>query len=269
MDEFFALRRPRVLAHRGDSETAPENTLAALRQALAAGADLIEIDVTFSRDRKIVVIHDETVDRTTDGAGAVLDLDLAALRALDAGAWKGERFVGERIPTLDDVLAWARERILINVEIKSEAVEVAHGGASIASEVAQRIAEHGMADRTILSSFDPRPLAWLRDHRPDLTTAALERPRLDRNRSPAEIVGSVGASGFNTRRDAVHRARIEAAHAADLLVSIYTVNDVADMERVLDLGVDALFTDAPGRLVELLRQHPGRWRRPARTRRRR
>ncbi|MEE8523355.1 MAG: glycerophosphodiester phosphodiesterase family protein, partial [Thermoanaerobaculia bacterium] len=156
IDEFLATdaERPRVIAHRGFSGVAPENTLVAIRKAIDVGADMAEIDVLLSRDRHVVVIHDDTLDRTTDGKGPVEDLSLEELRRLDAGSWFSAEFAGERMPTLAEVLDLVRGRILLNVEIKSEAVtREIEGG--IVDRVLRLIAEREMGDQVILSSFEP------------------------------------------------------------------------------------------------------------------
>ena len=124
IDEFYDTQaRTRVIAHRGFSGAAPENTIASVRAAINVGADMAEIDVTLTSDGYIVVIHDETLDRTTDGSGEVFQFTLAELQELDAGSWFDRSFAGEPIPTLDQVLDEVEGRILLNVEIKSEAVD--------------------------------------------------------------------------------------------------------------------------------------------------
>ena len=153
IDDFYATQeRTRVIAHRGFSGAAPENTLAAVRAAIEVGADMVEIDVTLTSDGHIVVIHDETLDRTTTGSGRVSDFTLTELQRLDAGGWFAPRFAGERIPTLDQVLDEIEGRILLNVEIKSEAVE-----RGIVTKVASAIRKRGMMEQLWFPRFHRQP----------------------------------------------------------------------------------------------------------------
>lgn len=119
VNDFYLNERPLVLAHRGALRAAPENTIPAFEQALMQGADGVELDVTLSRDGEVVIIHDDTLQRTTNGRGRVADLTLAELRQFDAGAWFDERFVGTRIPTLAEALAALPAPVRINVELKA------------------------------------------------------------------------------------------------------------------------------------------------------
>ena len=117
---MFGFKRPLIAAHRGFSAQYPENTMASFEAAVQAGAHMIELDVTLSRDEEVVVIHDDTVDRTSDGSGPVRAFTLRELKQLDAGRWFQPRFSGEKIPALKEVLAAFKDRIWINIEIKPQ-----------------------------------------------------------------------------------------------------------------------------------------------------
>ena len=143
-----------VVAHRGFSGAAPENTLAAFRKAIEAGSDMIELDIQLSKDGKIVVIHDETLERTTDGQGRVADRTFPEIRKLDAGSWFGSQFSGEKIPTLQEVLELAKGKVLVNIEIKNPA----HGQypiTELADQGLEAVKKAGMLNRVIFSSFNP------------------------------------------------------------------------------------------------------------------
>lgn len=234
------------IAHRGFSGAAPENTLAAFEKAIDAGAEMFELDVLLSRDGHVVVIHDATVDRTTDGEGEVGKLTLAQLRALDAGAWFSREFEGERIPTLEEALLLARGRILVNVEIKTEAV-----GRGIVEKTLQVIERLGMRDQVVISSFDPRALERVRELDETLVTASLFNARLQKGLSPGEVMDRVGSQGFNLSKRQVHPSIVEACHALGRPVAVYTVDDPDEMKRLIALGVDAIFTNRPDRLLTL------------------
>lgn len=245
--------RARVIAHRGFSGVAPENTLAAFRKAIEIGADMFELDVLLSKDGRVVVIHDDTLDRTTSGVGRVAELTLAELQALDAGSWFSEEFAGERIPTLEETLALAKGHVLVNIEIKTEAVtDRALGG--IVDKTLDLVRRAAMMDQIVISSFDPRALAQARELSPDVKTASLYNARLQEQLSPREVMDAVGSMGFNLSRKQVDADVVAACHRLERPVAVYTVNETGEMERLLDLGVDAIFTDFPDRLIEVLAQ---------------
>jgi glycerophosphoryl diester phosphodiesterase len=137
----------RVAAHRGGGRAAPENTIAAFRQAMSDGARALELEVQLSADGRVVVIHDPEVDRTTDGRGAVRFLASSEIRALDAGSWYGPGFAGERVPFLDEVLALTAGRARLHIELKGA------GGRHLAERVADEVRRHDAAARVVLMSF--------------------------------------------------------------------------------------------------------------------
>ena len=244
--------RMRVIAHRGFSGEAPENTMAAFRKAIEIGADMIELDVLLSRDGQVVVIHDATLDRTTNGTGNVAEHSLAELADLDGGTWFSPAYKNQRIPTLKEVLDLARGKILVNVEIKTEAVTDELGG-GITEKVVELVRTHDMRDQVVVSSFDPRALEQMRRLDPGITTAALFNRDLHEGKSPREVMDEVGSRGFNVSHERVDAAVTRICHEMGRPVAVYTVNEVEKMEELLELGVDALFTDFPDRLLELLR----------------
>lgn len=243
--------RMRVIAHRGFSGLAPENTMSAFRKAIEIGADMFELDVLLSRDGEVVVIHDETLDRTSNAKGNVADRSLAELKKLDAGKWFSSEFEGEPIPTLEEVLKLAKGQILINVEIKTEAVtDEPRGG--IAEKVLALVRAHDMHDQVVISSFDPRALAQTRQLDPDIHTASLFDRELQKGMRPSEVMEEVGSNGFNLSQEIVDASIVTECHELGRPVAVYTVNEVERMKEMLDLGVDALFTDRPDLLLELL-----------------
>jgi len=253
IDDFLDTEaaRPRVIAHRGFSGVAPENTLAAIQKAIDLGADMAEIDVLLSRDRRVVVIHDATVDRTTDGRGPVADLSLKELRHLDAGSWFSDEFAGEKLPTLAEVLDLVRGRILLNVEIKTEAVTSEIEG-GIVERVLRLIAERQMDDQVMLSSFDPEALRQARQLDASIRTATLYNKKLHRGMGPLEIMAAVGSNGFNLSARQLDADILRVCHRQRRPVAVYTVDEPAKMKRLIAMGVDAIFTNRPDRMLELL-----------------
>ena len=244
----------KVIAHRGFSKVAPENTLAAFRAALEAGADALEFDVRLTRDGVPVIMHDKTVDRTTNGRGRVGDLTFAQLRKLDAGSHKGPQFKGERVPSLDELLALARGKTLLLCELKSPDRRVPR-------LVHAALAKHEMADRTLVISFHPASLLAMKRLRADQPIGLLAYP-YDPPGRRALAAKADAVLGFFGSLD---RGAIRGAHKAGLEVLTWTVNDRAEMASMVAQGVDGLITDdvATAREVVAAAAAAGR-KRPAR-----
>ena len=235
-------RPPRVtiVAHRGACGYAPENTMAAFDLAVELGADYLELDLRVTRDGHLVVIHDETVSRTTDGVGRVDELTLRELRALDAGGWFDPRFAGQRIPTFEEVLDRYHGRIGLLVEMK--------GGADhpdLVERVAaalERRGAHLKPQGLILQSFDRRLVVESLKRLPGVPRGLL----LDSAVPEPELAALARWTRFaNLRVDAVDAAFVDAAHRSGLAVWTWTVRDTSAMRRALDAGVDGIITDYP------------------------
>ena len=236
------------IAHRGASAAAPPNTLAAFRRAADLGADGVELDVHLSADGVPVVIHDFTVDGTTDGTGRVRDLPLAALRELDAGSRFDPAFAGERIPTLEEVFAEVGGRLLINVELKSMPGNDYPG---LEEAVAALVRRHGLADRVLVSSFNPFALRRFRRAMPEVPVGFLYET------APLSRAARLAAALVRLRPQALHPwwgmitpAAVRRAHARGQRVVAWTVDDPAAMARLVEWGVDAIITNYPDRMRE-------------------
>jgi glycerophosphoryl diester phosphodiesterase len=235
-----------VIAHRGASGYAPENTLAAFKRALALGATFIETDLQLSRDARFVAIHDDTVNRTTNGTGKVHDLSLADLRRLDAGSWFGSEFTGERIPTLDEILEFSKKHdVVFYLELKP--------GGSWGGEHALigALRESQEAARMVVISFDAGILEGLRKIEPTLMTGLLFDGQNDR---PLERAVEVGARQLAIRGDLVTPALLTEARKKDLQVVCWTVNQAAHMRLLIDAGVDGIMSDYPDRIVAAIKK---------------
>ncbi len=232
------------IAHRGASGRAPENTHAAFAAALNLGAEAIELDCQLSSDGELVVIHDETLERTTDGRGPVGERALADLLRLDAGAWFGAEFRGERIPRLADVLAQVRDRVTLNVEIKS-----ARDIGTIERKLAALVAAERAGEWVVFSSFHPEALRHLRDAAPSARLGVL----CDRDPAAGGLALAVElkAEFLIPGRRWIDAAIVDAAHERGLDVWVWTVNEPGEMRRLMALGVDALFSDYPERFAAL------------------
>lgn len=233
----------RLIAHRCGGAAAPENTLAGLEVAASAGYGMVEFDVMLAACGTPVLIHDETLERTTDGRGRVCALHYDELAALDAGGWHSARFRGERIPRLNDALEMAaRLGLAVNVEIKPAAGFEAVTGAV----VAELVRDHWRGEEpALLSSFSRLALAEARRVAPELRRGVLFEALPDdwREQSEAEAAWSVHCDGSR-----VSPAQIAAVVAAGFPLVCYTVNEPAAARQLFDAGVSGIFTDtlAPG-----------------------
>ena len=236
-----SLPRPVIFAHRGASAHAPENTIAAFELALAQQADAIELDVKLSSDGYVVVHHDDTVDRTTNGNGRIKDLSLAQLRSLDAGSFFAEKFRGEKIPTLEDVFEAVGKRTLINVELTNYKTR----RDSLVETVCMLVKKHQMQKRVIFSSFFASNLSRARSYLPDVPRGLL---------ALHGFLGSWARSfGFVFGKyQALHpyltdttQQEVARVHRLNCRIHVWTVNKEDDMRRLFSWGVDGIFTDDP------------------------
>lgn len=240
---------PLLVAHRGVSARFPENTLSAFTAAVADGAAMLELDVGLSRDGELVVLHDETLGRTTNGDGFLRDHDLEAVRRLDAGSWFDPRFAGEPVPTLAETLKRVGGEIAVNVEIKPEAVASrAEGG--IEDKVVALVRAAGLLDRVVVSSFEPTAVARVKRAEPGLRTAVLFHHEMEFD--PAVFVALFGADGLHVNQRHLTPEMVASLHGAGLYVAAYTANEAADLRRLVELGVDGIFTDDVARARQLL-----------------
>lgn len=249
-------RRPLIVAHRGSSAGAPENTLAAFSRAFTEGADAIELDVRLSGDGEAVVIHDRLLDRTTNGHGPVAGGSLGELRTLSAGAWFHRRFATERIPTLVEVFGILPEDGGINIELKSDR---GHGRSwGLVDRCCDLIIKHGMSERALVSSFNRRYLARARRTEPSIPIGLLYHPVLHAARSPVSLAASLGARYLVLNGSRLRRRIVSAAHAHGILLAEYTVNTHNRLDRALRFGDDAIITDVPSMVSQVLRRRIGR-----------
>jgi len=243
------LQRPLILAHRGASHQAPENTLAAFRLAAEMGADGIEFDVQLCKDGEAVVIHNFTLDETTDGKGRVKDLTLAELQTLDAGGWYATEFAGERIPTLAQVLHELGPRLLLNIELKaagpfSDGLEV---------EVVRLVEDTHMAHRVIISSFNPAALWRVRRLNRNMATGLLYAPDMPRYLRGRWLQPLARPAALHPRWDMIDEQAVAAAHRQGLAMRPWTCDDPVGMRRLISWRVDAIITNCPDLLRDTIR----------------
>jgi glycerophosphoryl diester phosphodiesterase len=250
LNRLDGLFQNRVLnfAHQGASAAAPANTLSAFRLAAEMGADGVELDVHLSRDGEAVVIHDFTVDRTTDGRGAVRDLTLARLKALDAGSWFDPAFANERIPTLQEVFDAIGHLLLMNVEIKS----LPGRSRGLEAEVVRLIEDNNLAYRVIVSSFNPLSLRKIKKLNPNIPTALLYAPDLPLPLRRAWLSPLAPHEFRHPHHSMVDERYMAWARQRGYRVNVWTVNQPNEMRRLVALSVDGIITDRPDVLAEIL-----------------
>jgi glycerophosphoryl diester phosphodiesterase len=237
-----------IIAHRGASALAPENTMAAFRAALEMKADAIELDAKLSADGVIVVHHDSTLDRTTSGSGPLRSLSAEELRALDAGSSFGAAFAGERIPTLEEVFQELGESLLINVELTNYATPLD----DLPERAVSLVRGYRLEERVLFSSFNPIAIRRTKSIAPEIPIGLLLLPL-----EPGWVRGLLRAA---TPYDALHPQQglatidlVAREHAKDKPINVWTVNDPERMRELLKLGVDGLITDVPDVAREALR----------------
>lgn len=233
-----------IYGHRGYAAHYPENTMISFKEAADAGADGIELDVHFTKDGELVVIHDAKVDRTTDGHGYVQDFTLEDLKKLNAANLSNTiEFAG--IPTLREVMDWLKtNHLLLNIELKN--IDLPYPG--LEESVIGMIREYEMEKRVILSSFNHYSMVYCHRLAPDIETAPLYRDGLY---MPWVYASSIRAKGIHPKYKAVPNPLIKECMEAGIAVRPYTVNREPDMRRLLEVGCTAFITDDPAKAVQL------------------
>ncbi len=251
-------RCPLVIAHRGASNAAPENTVPALAAAVAAGADAIEIDLQTTADGRVIVFHDESLDRTTNGSGLVAEASYCDVALLDAGSWFGARFARTRVPLLTEALGVVPYPVELILELKPV------GGARLAASVLEIVAGAKLAPRVWVSCSDPDLLGAFADYGIRTALVAYALPGESTAAAVDRTIGAATGAGcvaWHPEHSIVTERAIRRAHDLDLQVAPWTVDDPSSQRRLARWSVDAVFTNDP---VALRRRWPRRGLTPAR-----
>lgn len=240
--------RPILLAHRGDLAHAPENTLPSFSQAIQKGADGVELDAKLTVDGHVIVIHDETVDRTTNGNGKVAGFTLDSIRKLDAGSWFDTKFAGTKVPLLEEVFETVGKDKLINIELTN----YYNSRDGLVVKVCELIKRHNNAKQILFSSFLASNLKIAQQTIPEIPRALLALPGFMGlwARSFGFMFGDYQASHPHISDG--NRESIQRAHRVNRRVHVWTANSPEEIKRLRDWGVDGLFTDDPGTAVQAL-----------------
>lgn len=275
-----------VIAHRGASAAAPENTLAAFQRAIDLGAHWFELDCSLTADGEVVAIHDDTVDRTTSGSGQVDEMTLAELKQFDAGSWFDPSFAAERIPTLGEALECAGDRIGVYIEIKdsdddgaltADLLGLAHEHRTLLPDLSQEthkriensgsknlvltrkviaeVRQRGMEKQVVIQSFSPIVCAVALIEAPEIRTELLAQSSRGNDAQWAWFMHwleLLDPQGFNIHRRDVTPELIEDLHQNGKTAAVWTVNSRRQMKRLAQLGIDAIITNHPGVCLEVL-----------------
>lgn len=246
-----------VIAHRGASAYAPENTMVAFKKAMEMGAEIIELDVHLSKDKELIVIHDESLERTTNGNGLVRDFTLEELQKLDAGTWYGDDFANEALPTLEEVLKMVNGQCTLLIEIKG-AKDYFYDGLS--EKLMDLIQQYEAQNWCIVQSFEPLYLEVIHgmDSNIELqylifTDFSPFNMYLGTSVTMGDYQQSIYAA-INPFYKSLTQGKIESIHQAGFKTFTYTVNEEEDMKKLIALGVDGIITDYPDKLISLRNQ---------------
>ncbi|MFD2044526.1 glycerophosphodiester phosphodiesterase [Ornithinibacillus salinisoli] len=234
----------KIIAHRGSAGTHPENTMAAFREAEHVGADGIELDVHLTKDGKLAVIHDETVNRTTNGKGHVKDFTMSELHRLDAGSSFSTEFPYEKIPELTEVLTWLEQTgLTVNIELKN-VFYLDYPG--IEEKVLEELERFDLKSRAIISSFNHLGLYRMRKLDPMIDIAILFSEKLY---EPWKYAESLGATSLHPHVYSMTDEMIHTSEQQNYPVRPFTINDEMHMERLIHAGCSAIITDYPERAI--------------------
>ncbi len=238
---------PMVCAHRGRSGVAPENTLAAFEAAIELAVDFIECDVRRTSDGAIVLMHDAAVNRTTDGEGEVSAMSLEQIRALDAGSWKDESYAGERVPTLAEALEVVTSAWVLDIEIKQR---------GIAEQVVEEVCAADAIRRVTIVSFDLDDLRAAKQAEPRLACGWISGgPEAEGREGILALIDAaleVGCNFVTCNHRAITEEFVYECHVRGLALMAWTMDEEQDIRRQMELGVDALVSNYPERVLALL-----------------
>ncbi len=237
------INTPWIIGHRGYHAKYPENTLVSFEAAIKAGADMIELDVMLSRDRKVVVIHDAILARTTNGNGSVADFTLDELKQLDAGSWFDPHYSNQRIPELSEVLDLVNGRAYVNIEIKSNSYESHHPPDAIEKQIVDLMGQKNILDTGMISCFDVNILeqiAFMQN--PPATAFISKKPA---GKKTVHMCTRLNIFSWHPDHLIVTRNQVKQMHAAGIKVFPYNVNTFEDYSRMRDMQVDGVITNDP------------------------
>lgn len=231
-----------VTAHRGDQATAPENTLAAFQAAIDSGADFIELDVTETKDGVLVILHDDSLQRTASLDKNIWEVTYAETQELDVGSWYSEKFAGERIPTLEEVIQLCRDKIKLNIEMKVTGNE----SEQFEEKLVDMIVQENFQEQCIVTSFNYETVKEVKKLEPSIQTGPIL------SGEGWNLADYRDMDLFSIHEQILTKELVEEAHSMGMPVHVWTVNDEKDIRHFQEMGVDNIITNYPGKAKELL-----------------
>ncbi len=251
LQKFGSSDSPIVIAHRGFSEEAPENSLAAFHKAVEASAEMIELDVRLSADDEFIVFHDKKLQRTSDGRGLLQRYTAKELEQFDNGSWFSRKFSHERIPLLSDVLPMTKRGTLINIEIKPDVT--GSKGFPVEEEIVRLVGRFKATHRVMFSSFNHFIMKAIKRVDDSIVTGILYNPIADFRHSPSQLAARAHADIFICSKYQLNSDVVHDAHNASCLVYVYGVRSPRDVERMLRHEVDGLIADDPAMVRKVIK----------------
>lgn len=255
----YTMALPKVISHRGANKYAPQNTLAAFEKSVQIGVDGFETDVHITKDEQLVICHNYTIDETSDGEGEISKMTLAQLKSYDFGSYFSPKYAGTRLPTVDEFLSFVEttDISVLNIELKSPK----ENETAIVRETIRLVKEHGLFDRLIISSFDPKLLVEAKTIDEKCQTGFLYCPtrmnmwrdRLLKNYVP--YARSIGVDALHPHYAFVDEKYVESAHEAGIKVNAWTVDSVKAIENMINCKVDGIITNFPDVTNGLIDKH--------------
>ncbi|MFN3269053.1 MAG: glycerophosphodiester phosphodiesterase [Candidatus Kapaibacteriota bacterium] len=236
-----------VVAHRGASAVAPENTLASFEEAISVGAHFIEMDIQATADGVPIVFHDKGLSRTTDGKGIASQLTFEELKKFDSGKWFGNEFAGERIPSLEEVLQFVNGRIFLNLELKN----LGNNSQQNIAKILELIEKYNYCDKVIISSFYHEQLKIVKRLNSKIPIAPIRFPRDER--LPSQLKQELDCQGFVCSIDELDQKIAEDARSNNIFIGVYSVDTEEQLDFVLSHNVKAIVTNLPGKILSILR----------------
>ncbi|PAV29566.1 glycerophosphodiester phosphodiesterase [Virgibacillus profundi] len=236
--------KTKIIAHRGASKQAPENTMPAFELAYHQKADGIETDVQLTKDNIPVLIHDEHLKRTTNGTGYIKDYTFEQLNNFDAGSWFTDKFASTKIISLEEFLIWAKDKALyLNIELKNNKIDYKN----LESIVYELIEHYQLLNRTTLSTFNPSSVKRLKSFNKEIEVAFLTSKR---NKNLVRYAQELGANALHIKYRLFTPLLVNQCHQAEMAIRVYTVNRLANMKKCFNFDCDGIFTDVPEKALQ-------------------
>jgi len=237
-----------VVAHRGSSGTAPDNTMAAFREAIDAGANMIETDIQLTSDGHIVAFHDLKLLKKSNNENNIGELTLENLLKLDAGGWFDEKFTGERIPLLSEIFKLIKDKIYLLIEIK---LQKSGGNIILVNKLLNMLGEYGITNQVLIASFHYKLLNELKQLKPELPVGAIKIP-FD-FRAPSKIQKETGCDVFICALNELNDKLVKDAAESNIFMGAYSIDTEKDLKTALKYNVKAIGTNYPARIIEMLK----------------